>query len=731
MRTVGLVIGGVCVGLVLGFLLGLSQRETPRVAPAVDTKPQSQPVKAADTDRSEPERPASDASAAELQPQFAFDLPLPTGSGEATGRVRLADGSPCADLTLRATPQFAPLNHQQVQRMGVEERLAYEAASTRRLYEGVREAKTAQDGTFTFSELADVQYLLVALTPGWKIKLDRSSGTPSVKAGSEIELVAWRLAAVPLRVLLPDGQEAPSARVMSISAPTGATEYGPWTPRQRVVEVVPGEVTLRVNATPDDTLVAELTVQVPADSSVNEVTIQLQRSPGVYITLELPEPYYADLAVALLPAENLLHADSRSDPWLNRDGKTSRQVKPNQWYFANVAPGDYVFFLGVTHVVTLLRERITASEGVMEFKFQPGPLDTRDHFTVRVFDASGSPLSRVRLSCTLDGSDVVLGDMTAYLATDPGTYLMRRPQARADGLFVPTDGRDIVVLASLGGARRFGRLPSSGSEVEIRFDEGCTLVVEVSNLPELGRNDLWVAVVPAAASMDRESQLAKFNSSQPAGAGTRNSLRSSQEFKDLQAGPATVLVMRTADKPQSAIFKQEITIKPGMETIKIAMPDLHELLVRVPKDYARKGMSVLGGDLEVTGMIEGQVLRVQALPAGDYWVGGYDGYMKVTLPAAAGFDFTPSPANCIYLYAYDKPGVLYAQGLRKGDKIVSVNGQTAEGHEALKNLWESARKADSVRLEIDRRSEILFVTITGKDLDQAMRDGARTNYRCR
>jgi hypothetical protein len=724
------------VGLGLGFWLGYSQRPASPSEPAqertatVRDKPANTPLE------QQPKAPdiAKEPIAEPVEPatKFTFDLPdMPTGEGEATGRVRLGDGLPCADLALRAMPQMGPpLNYQKAQQMSVDERVAYEEAVLRLQYGGLREAITAPDGTFKFTKLAESYYTVLATTPGWKVRLAKGPATPSLTAGSELDLIATRLITVPLRVVLPDGTEAGQARVVALALPANVSEYATWQPTRREVDVPSGTVKFYVTGIPNDSLVAEVNAEIPAVGDVPELTIQLARTPGVYITLEVPEPFYADLSVSLLPAEDTVRDDSGADPWMSPSRKAARAIGKNQWLFPIVPPGDYVFFVGLQQLLTLRREKIAVAEGVSEFTFQMAPLDTLDHFTVRVFAADGKPLSRVRLSCTLGESDVLIGDSTGYLEVGPGEYMMLRPQLRDEGRFVPTDGQFISVQAYYGQSKRFGRLAPDGNSVDIRFDTGCTLVVEIDNLPEIGRNDMWVAVVPESASIRRESQMAR-NSSDYNTPGGRNSLNPSQEFKDLQAGKVTVLVLRTADQPATALVRQELTLEAGLQTIKLAMPPLHELVVRTTSAQKMKNMTVIGGTLQTSQQIDGQTLRVHSLPAGEYWVGNYTGYMKVSLPAPDGYDFTPSPANCIVLYSYDKGGLMYSKGLRRGDLIASINGETTEGHDTLRAKWDSATGLDSVLLEIDRNGQVLHVTLTGAELAKAIQDGARVNYRRR
>jgi hypothetical protein len=725
------------VGLGLGCWLGYSQRPAnisesrQDHTAAVPDKPSAnapldQQPKTPDITKEKPIETVAPAV------KFTFDLPeMPTGEGVTTGRVRLGDGSPCVDLALRAVPYLIPvLSQQKTQQMSVEERVAYEEAVIRQQYEGSREATTAEDGTFKFARLSELYYTALAATPGWKLRLPKGQQPPSFRAGDELDLIATRLVAVPLRVLLPDGSEAAQARVVARALPANISEFTSWTPTRREVEVSPGTVRFYVTGIPDDSMVAEVDAEIPESGSATELAIQLARSPGVYVTLKVPEPYYGDLSVSLLPAEDIVREDSGADPWSSPSRKAARAIGKNQWVFPTVPSGDYVFFVGMQNMLTVLRQRITVTDGVCEFTFELAPLDTSDHFTVRVLDADAKPMSRVRLSCTLGESDVVMGDTTAYLEVGQGEYMMRRPQLRDESRFVPTDGLFICVQAHYGQNKRFGRLPADGDEVEIRFDAGCTLVVEIDNLPEIGRNDMWVAVVPESASIRRESQTARYSNDYNIPGG-RNNLMARQEFKDLQAGKVTILVLREADEPATALLRQELTLEPGVQTVKLAMPPLYELIVRTTAAQKIKSMTVVGETLQTSQQTDGQTLRVHSLPAGEYWVGNYTGFMKVTLPAPDGVDFSPSPANCILLYGYDKSGLLYGKGLRRGDLIASINGETVEGHDALRAKWDAATGLDSVRLEIDRKGQILHVTLTGAELAKAIQDGARVNYRRR
>jgi len=209
------------IGLVLGFFLGFAQRPGD-LPPADNRAANATPVP--DTAQRPPLQPAATGPVEtapdpepepEPVPNYSFDLPVvPTGDGEATGVVRMADGSPCADLALRAIPSMRDsLSIQNKRRLGVEERTAYEAAVIGWETEAARDTTSGSDGSFKFERLAQQTYSMVCLTPGWEISTQNGPRQPAIAPGDELVLVATRLVSVPLRVLLPDGREPDRARI--------------------------------------------------------------------------------------------------------------------------------------------------------------------------------------------------------------------------------------------------------------------------------------------------------------------------------------------------------------------------------------------------------------------------------------------------------------------------------------------------------------------------------------
>jgi len=730
------------VGLVLGFFLGFAQR--PAGSPSADNRAASAPP-VPDTAQLPPqqlpatgpeETPPAPEPEPETAPDYSFELPdVPTGDAEATGVVRLPDGSPCADLALRAIPSMPDsLSIKSKRRLGVDERTAYEAAVIRWETEASRDTTSGPDGSFKFERLAQQTYSVVCLTPGWEISMQQGVTQPALTPGVELVLIATRLVRVPLRVLLPDGSEPDRARITARSMEGSSFVFGYWKPDMRSIETATGGVKFSALGGPDDSLEAQAIAQIPAQGEVPEVVLQLKRPPGLYLTLELPTPYYREVSVTLLPAEEARKLTS--EPFMARGAKTSRKLSPTYLYYPALPAGEYVAFVGINRMLVLATEAIPVTGELTEHTLTLAPLDMSEHFTVRTVDAEGKPLAVQRLSCNLADAEFSTSDMTAWMEVEPGHYLMRRPGIARDqfGRFVPTEGASIAVQATRGVTTRFGRLPLDGAEVTIVFGDSCTLVVEVDNLPELGRNDMWVAVISAEASERREAGLARYSSQQNV-VGSKLALEAKREFKDLQPGKAVVLVLRDGSSPgsgdEAALSRLETTLQPGTHTVRITMPALHQLEVRTSKPQNVRTLWILGEGLELYEKPDAEgVVKAHSLPAGEYWVGDSTaGYMKVTLPLAGPVDFAPLPHNCLRLGSYDKEGLLHRKGLRRGDLVVAINGEYFEGRDRLQPAWEAARESASVLLEIERRGQVLQVTLTGEELATALRNQASFSYR--
>jgi hypothetical protein len=730
------------VGLVLGFFLGFAQR--PACLPSADNRVANAPP-VHNTAEPLPELPPATGPekttpVPEPQPATAwtFELPdVPTGDGIATGVVHLADGSPCADLALRAIPPLQdglPISRKR--RLRAEERTAYEAAVIRWETESARDASSGPDGSFKFERLAQQTYSVVCLTPGWEVSPQKGPRQSSIAPGEELVLIATRMVSVPLRVLLPDGSEPDRARITARSLDGSYYTFGYWKPDARSIEAPAGGVKFFALGGPDDSLEAEFTTQIPAHGDASEVELQLKRPPGLYLTLEVPTPYYREVSVTLLPAEEARKLTS--EPFLARGAKTSRKLSPTSWYYPALPPGDYVAYVGLDRMLVLASENITVAGELTEHSIALAPLDLSEHFTVRTVDSEGKPLAVQRLSCNLADAETGTGDMTAWMEVEPGHYLMRRPGIERDqfGRFVPTEGASIAVQATRGSAKRFGRMPLDDDVVTIVFGESCTLIVEVDNLPEIGRNDMWVAAIPAEASLRREAGMARYSSQQNV-VGSKLALEASREFKDLQPGNVVVLVLRDGSSPGSGdevvLARLETTLQPGTQSVRITMPALHELEVRTSAAQKVRTLWLQGAGLELYEKpnAEGTV-KVHALPAGDYWIGDSTaGYMKVTLPLAGPVDFAPLPHNCLRLGSYDKEGMLHRKGLRRGDLVVAINGEYFEGRDKLQPAWEAAQQSASVLLEIERKGQTLQVTLTGEELATALRNQASFTYRRR
>jgi hypothetical protein len=272
----------------------------------------------------------------------------------------------------------------------------------------------------------------------------------------------------------------------------------------------------------------------------------------------------------------------------------------------------------------------------------------------------------------------------------------------------------------------------------MQYGGRANVIVEASNMPQEGLGEMWIAVVPYGGSESREVGMARHD--MPAGSVLRDgmptpkrTLAATNEYRNLQAGPATVILAREFDNgyTRAILLRVETTLAPGDNVVSLRLPDFHKLIIRPRVGVKLRSMTIFGPgiDTSVRASADGGI-TVANLPAGVYSVGDTtNGWMTVTLPSAGEVMFDGLPVNSIVIRSYDREGVVYNAGLRKGDVVVSVNGERPEGYEAVRALWQNLRSKPTLDFEVLRDGRALQVTLPGASFPATDANGFNFSYR--
>jgi hypothetical protein len=321
-----------------------------------------------------------------------------------------------------------------------------------------------------------------------------------------------------------------------------------------------------------------------------------------------------------------------------------------------------------------------------------------------------------------------------------GTYWVLKPDHESAKTRFYPPGYEYVIMVH---HRVHGRIlqrvaPDKSGTVEMRYGGRANVIVEASNLPQEGLGDMWIAVVPFGGSESREVGTSRVDtggvmSSRDGPQVSRRTLGAKNEYRNLQAGPATVILAREFDGGygRAILMRIETTLTPGDNVVSVRLPDLHKLVVRPREGVKLRSVTIFGPgiDTSVRASADGTITAAN-LPAGVYSLGDTtNGWMTVTVPSAGEVMFDGLPVNSIVIRSYDREGVVYNAGLRKGDVVVSVNGERPEGYEAVRALWQNLRSKPTLDFEVLRDGRALQVTLPGASFPATDANGFNFSYR--
>ncbi|MEN8151899.1 MAG: hypothetical protein ABFS86_18940, partial [Planctomycetota bacterium] len=263
----------------LGFLMGRSTAPEPEAGP--------DPVDAPRPDRPAPPVELPPGSLAEALAAIQVER-VEGGDGEITGVVKTRDGEPlegvriiAASWRTRSGPGVRLAPGQVPEDPDLEETVV-ELIRDRQFRRSSRvEAVTGPDGRFRLTGIADRRYGVRAYCSGYRIHTKNGNAGP----GDEVNFEARLVAVLSLRVLSPDGQEAPGARVEA-KDPNGGRSSIIWSDTNRTMEVRPGRYVLTAVSKDSDAKSDPVEMSTGGGETI---VLRLKTVPGVRGRVVFPE----------------------------------------------------------------------------------------------------------------------------------------------------------------------------------------------------------------------------------------------------------------------------------------------------------------------------------------------------------------------------------------------------------------------------------------------------------
>jgi len=629
-----LLLGG---GFAAGYFVGAGgQGEAIETMPAVDRDgaPAEAPGALPLRTESAPEPRLEGPNAAELEPlRRAIEaLPppeVPTGDGVIAGRVLTDDGAPLAGVRVAATPAM-PEEMQAAARRDRRESpdlpTSVRDFVRRMRWSGLarREAVTDAEGTYRIEGLVQIGHSVQAGLEGWKI---RPTGRDpwAVQPGAEVDFQATRRCAVRIQVYLPNGTQ-PEQAMLSFQAGSSGTNRE-WRRAEPDVEVDPGSWS--VSALIGDALRSpSVEVTVEAGGTPPEVRLDLAARLGVKgrVTFEDDQRTSgARVRLARIPQGR------DADPALLTTGARDESLHsfedgPLSFSFLDLAPGRYL--VGVSRAwqgLVVAWKEVEVSDSVVEVELEIPALEREEYVILRVLGPDGESLPKV---------DVKTGFRSKNSSSSGGSVVLDRPdgvrwvlhhQANVDA--GAEDARLWIGVSARGyGYREVEYEPGTAPSLEVRFAAPAMLEVTITGLA--GNRYEGRVTAGLHGSPRTDGWGGSHGASEPDAQGRVT-------FGAVQPGPH-VLVLSIRGDPfgGSVIAEKEIELSSGANSVRIAMPELYEVVLEGLTGtgwLSRRGND--GFHRTVASTQDGRAV-VDALPAGTYTARAGQKQATFTVPGA-------------------------------------------------------------------------------------------------
>jgi hypothetical protein len=687
LATLGALLLGVAIGLAAGWLR-FAAPPAPAVAAPEDTPrteetraaPVSEPVVAPERSKQSPP-----ATLAEILATIPFEGPPPV-EGKITGKVETEDGRPLAGVLVRARPVDAPSKDEDEsdEEPDLEEVVRRAVVRHRWSTAGLREARTDASGSYALDRLRGSGFHVEATHDGYETRSVQHRW--DVAPGDRVDFVASSRIEVPVQVLLPTREPAPTAVIYCAARGRSHDSLG-WSIRKPFIRLPPGEYA--IYAVHEDLRSDEQRISVDAGLDVPVLSLVLVARTGVRVRASAPDQeagetltvWAARLSPGAAPdAERLRRASQQS---------TSRRQPVVK--FLDVLPGAYAIGAGrgspeVIEVVQVVDGRIA------DHDLRVPALDPSDVVILRAFGPTGEVVRDFYCSWEyVAGEERHSPDRVGEREDGSQWAGIENPRALAK-----PEGHWRVEVTARGLGIAVAEVSGRAGEAVVRYGEPALLDV----LVESGKVD------PGSL----RASLSSARSRGTAQAFSRGGRTLS--FEPQAPGDYTLGIQTGAEV---VVACMSVHLVPGPNAITVTLPALYPLRVRATGEprhvrvYSLDSEPVWStyADLDRT-----DVAMFEALPAGPYRIHRGRETMIVVVPGASSeVVFVADPVNALVAAIWDETGALARAGFRSGDCVIAIDGEDLTDEKTIDRVVQGALAKPLVKMTVRREGALLDLSV--------------------
>lgn len=671
-------LAGLLIGVLLGWLLLSGETARPRSdnGAARDSTPR----------RGLPDARPDDAET----PRPADSAPAPVPGGVIRGQATWLDGKPCEGLPLAAELENpAEIQINALSAFAPDERRKQIEAMLQWSRENTRTASTDADGRFQIAGIGDGAWRLDSNDGARPLE----KGAIACHAGDDLRVRVRRVLNIKIDLMLDDGKAATTGTVM-LSGPSKTLEWQPG--KEFPVEVGRQVISARSGNYHKGT--AE--VDVPPEGLSEPVVVVLKADAMLVVNVRTPTPYYPRLTVNVAPTDSIAPGWPRS-PWELLERFMGQAVwGSNPYSFPGLPAGRYTVFCAVWGAEVLGRMDVDYAGGFQQFDMVLPEPDAASYLVLRVFDPAGKPLDGASVLLTNKRSGIS-GGVPAVIARGGGEYWVRRipPDHAVSESATPATEYVIDVLHDDYGRKILTVPVGERGELVVRFGAKGKFTVILENLPaDRGNFTLSIYERGALSTSGERTGVQAFN---PA----PKTVQERTEF-DLASGPAAVVLKARVLSRYAAvvIVRQEISVPEGPGEVRITVPALGVLRVRVPISVAGDSVTLRTREFEQSVKLDkDRRVEIPNLPPGDYTVESGGSAMIVRMPREGEIEFAGQDYNAVRITFVGKGSSLEEIGLLEGDLVREINGEPPKGTRAeVESFFRRAAESRDATLRAQR-----------------------------
>jgi len=754
MRTLGPLLLGLLVGLVVGAGVMKLLAEAPVALPWPESGGSARVVRADDESVSFPVAPPAAAIEAERvavshsveapasvlleTARVARSAPRParaSGDKAIRGRVTRSGGLGVEGVVVRAQRHHeepvlessqlggAPPPSETLDRAIEEAVVAWYRASG-----GEIETTTDRDGHYEMTGLLPGSWSVQAWVRGFEVA---SRGECWVEPDATVDFVAKPVARLPIAIALPDGREAPRAAVewRRAGSQRDDCERALWTPTDRELPLLAGRWEVRATlgspgGGPEwEQLLASgwSAVTIAEAVAPSPLRLALTGARGIRGSVQLSEGWGTDALVHLVRAPGGADLDLK-ELFGEVHERRSEPVDGDGYLFMDVEPGTWVVGLSRTWRGAVVAHAVVeVADTMVVHDFVAPPLDASLLLLARVLAADGEPVDDVAFALEVErGNGSSSGGVDAQRRPD-GAWSV--PLDSFDMVDLSREWKEDVVVTLTVSSDEFGsrsiELEPGARQVEVRFLPPARLLATIVGYAGSGREG------KLDLALDRSIGDGEFEDDFGGSGGI--AVDGTRTFEALEPGVWRLRLTLASEEwwDRRTLAVVEVALASGDNAATVAIPALFDVAVDVGD---RDGWMVLRSestDEQLRSEVKDGRVAFEGIVAGDYalqsW-GRTHEMMRLRVPVAGPLRFAPLKIDA-WRVELDDDGELERFGFRKDDRIVGIDGQEFESGTQMQGLLLLALGKSEVVCEVDRGGTRVKVTASPQALQAAQHSG--------